>query len=428
LNLKLAINQSKTEKVTRITLMVVLVVFAGWITYISLQISKNYGGTDLRARVVGARAMAMGKSPYFYKWNPADGERLLDPNDQPQRIVNGNIATPAVLLLMQPFNGLPYPSTRLVWTLLELLAVAFTFILLTRAEPNAARRLWMVIPALLLIVASPFFFLHTDRGQLYLFYPAVIAGAFYLFSKKGKGVFFSGMLIGLLVFFRPFTVFVAAGFLLKKEGKWLAGFGGGLVAGLLIFMLPMPETWTDYFSAMKIYSLETEAPQLLKEFTQFSAPTEIEGATNLSRWGQYNVTALRNVYEMASLKHLELSTTLATGAAVLFFSILSVLFYKRGQKKPAEIFVFGVILMICCEYFIKAPRGPYNILQWMIPAVFISQYFTKYQPLVGFLLFGLMGSIFYTVIPFFTGRQYLAELIIVLVSIWFVLKPERKDF
>ena len=408
--------------------MVVLVVFAGWITYISLQISKNYGGTDLRARVVGARAMAMGKSPYFYKWNPADGERLLDPNDQPQRIVNGNIATPAVLLLMQPFNGLPYPSTRLVWTLLELLAVAFTFILLTRAEPNAARRLWMVIPALLLIVASPFFFLHTDRGQLYLFYPAVIAGAFYLFSKKGKGVFFSGMLIGLLVFFRPFTVFVAAGFLLKKEGKWLAGFGGGLVAGLLIFMLPMPETWTDYFSAMKIYSLETEAPQLLKAFTQFPVPTEIEGATNLSRWGQYNVTALRNVYEMASLKHIELSTTLATGAAVLFFSILSVLFYKRGQKKPAEIFVFGVILMICCEYFIKAPRGPYNILQWMIPAVFISQYFTKYQPLVGFLLFGLLGSIFYTVIPFFTGRQYLAELIIVLVSIWFVLKPERKDF
>lgn len=425
--MNLPINHSKAEKVTRITLLVVLVFFAGWITYISLQISKNYGGTDLRARVVGSRALAMGKSPYFYKWNPADGERLLDPNDQPQRIVNGNIATPAVLLLMQPFNGLPYPSIRLVWTLLELLAVAFTLILLARAEPNPACRLWMVTPSLLLFVASPFFFLHTDRGQLYLFYPAVIAGAIYLFSKKGKCVFFSGMLIGLLVFFRPFTVFVATGFLLKKEGKWLAGFVGGLGAGLLIFMLPMPETWAEYFSAMKIYSLETQAPQLLKEFSQFPAPTEIEGATNLSRWGQYNVTAMRNVYEMAALKQIELSPPLATGAALLFFSILSVLFFKRGKKKPAEIFVFGLILMICCEYFIRTPRGPYNILQWMIPAVFISQYFTKHQPLVGFLLFGLLGSIFYAAIPLFTGRQYMAELLLVLVSIWFALKPERNS-
>ena len=47
---------------------------------------KLYPG-DLRNRVVGARLIHDGQSPYFYKWKPQDGMRYYDPESFTNSII-----------------------------------------------------------------------------------------------------------------------------------------------------------------------------------------------------------------------------------------------------------------------------------------------------------------------------------------------------
>ena len=393
----------------------------------SLTLSRTYGGTDLRARVVGARAMQIGKSPYFYKWKPSDGDRLLDPNANPQRQANGNVATPAVLLLMQPLISLPYSYIRTIWTALELLAIASIFFFITHSTQNYTLRILWVLPVMLILIASPYFALHIDRGQMYLFYQATIAISYYLYTKNASRKILSGCLVGLLVFFRPFALFFPLPFLLKREWKWLTGFATGLFGGLAIFVLPAYDTWLEYFHAMLFYSLETTSAHDLHTYSPHHNPTVIEGCENLSKWGQYTITCLRNMNAIAPKINLELTESLAFLISFIVFALLTILFHISSPRNTEQLFVLGVVLMILCEYFSKAPRTPYNVLQWTIPLVFITRYFTKYKQYAGLIMGLLLFAIFHSILQFFYGKGYLGEAIVLITSIWYTLKPAKEN-
>src|SRR5262245_56528152 len=74
----------------------------------------NYGGVDLRQRIVGARMINEGRSPYTGKWQPGDSERLMDPNGKMQD-ANGVTLAPGSLYVMYGLSGFDYFSIRAIW-------------------------------------------------------------------------------------------------------------------------------------------------------------------------------------------------------------------------------------------------------------------------------------------------------------------------
>lgn len=204
------------------------------------------GGTDLRNRVVGSRLMGRGYSPYFYKWHPADGERLLDPNDIRERLVNGNTVTPAVLTVMYPLTFPDYPQIRFIWTTIELLTVlAIIWMMLSRFRGNSPLTAAAIV--ILGIWAGDYWFMHVERGQIHIFYILFFASMYFIYTSKWNyAEFISGFIGGLFIFFRPFASMIVLGFLLQGKIKWLKGWVTGIGTGLLIFVAPHPAVWKDY--------------------------------------------------------------------------------------------------------------------------------------------------------------------------------------
>src|SRR5438445_9849442 len=80
--------------------------------YRDIRVEQRYYGSDLRNRVVGARLIKDGRSPYFYKWRIADGVRYYDPdNFDPDNCEHDSIsvitATPFFHHLLSPIADQP---------------------------------------------------------------------------------------------------------------------------------------------------------------------------------------------------------------------------------------------------------------------------------------------------------------------------------
>src|SRR5579863_4030213 len=68
---------------------------------------------DLRNRIVGARIIRDGQSPYFYKWRPADGIRYYDHQNFDSNKVSNITATPFFHQLITPMAEMP--QWKIAW-------------------------------------------------------------------------------------------------------------------------------------------------------------------------------------------------------------------------------------------------------------------------------------------------------------------------
>src|SRR5687768_16805202 len=86
----------------------------------SVSYTVHYGGNDLRTRVVGARLLGTGQSPYFYKWHPGDPEQLIDPSCRIYGIVaNALTVTPALLYFQSLITWMSYPYIHVIWNVFQ---------------------------------------------------------------------------------------------------------------------------------------------------------------------------------------------------------------------------------------------------------------------------------------------------------------------
>jgi hypothetical protein len=81
-------------------------------------LEKQYCG-DLRGRVVGARLIKDGKSPYFYKWKKEDSTRYYDPANFTTFKVSNLTGTPFLHHLLFPLAELPERRISLIWLTFE---------------------------------------------------------------------------------------------------------------------------------------------------------------------------------------------------------------------------------------------------------------------------------------------------------------------
>jgi hypothetical protein len=387
------------------------------------------GGSDLRNRVVGARLMGKGYSPYFYKWNPADGERLLDPNDVRSRLANGNTVTPAVFYVFYPLTYLNYPVIRLLWTILQILAAgAIIWMMLKRYGGSSPLTAAGIV--ILGLMASDYWFMHIERGQMHVFYVLLFALMYYIYTAKWKyAEFISGFIGGLFIFFRPFAGFIGLGFFLQGKMNWIKGSITGVITAILIFVAPNPSLWRDYLKAMDEYGNECLARgHTIPDATHPKFPSVIEGSTNLTIIQGFDITSMPAMYGIIrklGINYTPLRSYLTCGFIIL---ILSLFFFRvKNQSTPAALFLFAFLTYKVLELFILNWRSAYSLIEWIFPLFLIVQQIQNRA--LGMILL-VTALLFLHFVPYrFHYQVFSGETILLLLVTYFAFsEPRVKNF
>lgn len=361
------------NKANIIRLLVIALLFLLFLPVLkqSWHYTQDNGAVDLRCRVVGARLLSHGEDPYFYKWKPADGDYYLDPNDSPARLVNGNVSTPGMLWLFSPLYSLHYNTIHLIWLALQYLSLAACFALLLKQF----RPQYKLIPLGLLLLGlftSGNWLMHVERGQIYIFYALLLTLIWWLYQKGTRySVFISGFLTSVFIFLRPFALVICAGMLFTRSRQWFAGTITGMFTCFMLFVLPAPSAWEQYFAAMKEYqriSMSKGAVITANEIP--TIPSIIEGSAVLQNYSHFQTHALSAFYVYASRLHLPYTPTISLLLFSLIVLALCMAFYFRQRQQPVsttEIFLLCWLLYWSAEWLMISPRGPYNIVQWIFP-------------------------------------------------------------
>jgi Glycosyltransferase family 87 len=377
------------------------------------------GGSDLRNRVVAARFMGKGYSPYFHKWKPADGERLLDPNDPPARMRNGCTVTPAVLYIIYPLTLADYPSIRLIWTILQLLTgVAIVWLMMRRYEgPSPLTAAAIVILGLL---CSEYWFMHIERGQIPIFYVFLFVLMYYVYTGKWKfAEFISGFIGGLFIFFRPFAGMIGLGFFLHGKIKWVKGCITGVLTGMLIFVAPNPSLWKDYLHAMEEYGYASITKEHFIENAIIPIyPAIIEGTTNLKLSHEFNLTCMPAMYGIIRKLGIDYTPVLSYLTCGFILLILSFFFYKlKSRSTTISLFLFAFLTYKVLELFLMNWRSSYSLIEWVFPLFLIVQQIQNRSVQMILLVTALL---FLHNVPFYFHYQvFIGEAILLLLVAYY---------
>jgi hypothetical protein len=400
----------------RTFVIVLTVILTALVLGKSFYFARKNGGTDLRARIVGTRlATTTDHSPYYHRWTPADGERLLDPNDDPAWVVNGNVVTPAVMYAIGPIAELPYKKIRLIWTLLQCAAAALSLFLLARRTPGS----WWppVIVVLLAVICSEAWIYHIERGQMYVFYAMGFAIIYWLYTAKWKWAgYIAGLVAGICVFFRPTMLIFFAGFLLQRKFRFLAGAFTGAVIGGLIFVLPHIENWKEYSNAMKEYSNAMMGKATIIDAKPEAMPALVEGTTNITQYDYFNGEGLQCLYVYLKKAGITINNTHASILLLLVALITGYFCWKNWRKNVStdQLFLYGFLLYILAEIFAVTPRAGYNTIQWLFPLFIAWKYISADRILLPLFITGVL---FYHHFPFsFPYQHDVGEMLFIIIT------------
>jgi hypothetical protein len=143
--------------------------------------------------------------------------------------VNGNVATPATLLLVKPLSQLPYHIIRPAWTIIQLCLLFLSLYLLAFAQKYEPKDTFLPLTLIILaFVCSNNWHFNIAAGQIYVFYLFLWSLIFFFYKKENsRSKFLAGFLSGISFAFRPLMIVTAIIFVLKKDYKTLAAFTSG---------------------------------------------------------------------------------------------------------------------------------------------------------------------------------------------------------
>ena len=180
---------------------------------VSLRDTEQYAGVDLRNKVVGARYLLAGLDPYAIEWSPPSAW-FVDPLRRYPGLSRTTV-TPLVLMVYCPLAWLPYHTQRILWAVIEWLAMILSILVLMRIVPAGLARFVFLVFALLFFVSGFFWRLHVEKGQFYIFLTGILSLAIYFDIKQKSTI--AGILLGLLIILRPtFLIMLPLLFFLRR--------------------------------------------------------------------------------------------------------------------------------------------------------------------------------------------------------------------
>jgi hypothetical protein len=363
---------------------------------------RQFGGIDLRPKVVGARCLWTGRDPYTYEWQPGEPDIFLDPVKRSPGLSRLTVP-PSSLLLYSPFAWLPYGAQRWLWFWLEWAGLLASIALLARLV-GRQRRLLFVILALLFFAASSFWRLHVERGQYYVFVLLALgASAFLTVARRNIG-WWPGILIGLAVALRPTTLVIPV--LLFAVGRFRLALSAAATAAVCVLAtLPLGGigVWHSYVELIDARGqLFTDFHYMDSHFGPAKAvPGTVEG-TELQRSLPDNSsnTTLHAVYRMmvgdAAAKGIQFDIN--TVAKLCQLGILAAglvwMMAVRRRSTARLAFALAVMVTLLAEFFVPSRVG-YADITYLLPlALLMRRLFPQTMPTFAAttLLLGLTAS------------------------------------
>jgi hypothetical protein len=236
---------------------------------------RRFGGTDLRARVVGARALVLGIDPYRPLPAGMRHEWLFDPHGVFRDISRCPYAPP-LLAVYALLCWLPYTTQRVVWFGLEWTCLLVSIAWLAGTIRAPAARTWFVVLALTFFAGGSFWRLHVERGQYYALVLLLLAWAARALTGREGDDWRPGVALGMAAALRPTAIVVAA-------PLWVLGYrktaAATVAAAGAIVLLLLPVTgivfWKDYVRLVE--TLERAVPAL-PPLASLPYSTWVEGA------------------------------------------------------------------------------------------------------------------------------------------------------
>ena len=353
-------------KKSEINLLVnILLVFSIFLSaagfLMDLRNTALFGGVDLRNRVVGARLLIDHQDPYHYKWEEGDSVLFLDPRDNPDWEVNRVTVPPTVLVFHAVIADFSYKAQRYIWFIFQWILFIASLFLFSKCTNSVIKSKIIWICGLFFIGTSFYWRLHVERGQIYILYVFLLSLSYWVYCRKiQNNEFFSGLVTGIAMSFRPPLVLLALPMILYRKFKFVLGNIVGTIIGLAAsLVIASPQTWIQYFTAMKVHG-SIHLSSLYMSSSRYPYQN-IEGIHNL--WGLAHIPIFDTSFQyLAKTIGLELTSNIMLILLVLCLPVFFFLIKKIiiEEKDFGLAFLYGVILVFISEFFIPAPRFSYN--------------------------------------------------------------------
>ncbi|MBS1666953.1 MAG: DUF2029 domain-containing protein [Bacteroidetes bacterium] len=384
--------------------LITVIAVSVFIAVLAIMIYRDIGVTkqnprDLRNRVVGARLIKDGKSPYFYKWKTGDGMRYYDSVDFNNLKVS--LVITASPFYLQCFSAMAeWPESRIAqyWLWIEyILFVIIVSIALVTADSTKSRYLVLIIGIAFLLTEA--WKVHVFVGQNYLVIP-FLAMLFYFAVEKSKGMaaaFLAGLLAISLVMIRPNTIlfFLPFLFLVKRFNikYWLFFFAPIVMILLFEFGTSKErDLWKDYRANIVEHARITLGLPLAQQKNDPSPNyVEWEGINQADVTKERGNNPIRIYSEHANptlivdkLFHYKLSATQLLLFSVIALLALANVFYKSmavGRDKLAlhELAIAGFCLYMLTDLSSPVLREQYYSMQWIFPVMLSVAYSRSYK-------------------------------------------------
>jgi hypothetical protein len=348
-----------------------------------IRYSREYMG-DLRNRVVGARIIEDGGSPYFYKWKPGDSVRYYDPQAFDSYIPSICTSTPFLHRLLIPLANLPFAPIMRVWlVVLYLLYFAMTGYALALARAPSAQLAVLAVALLFLLTNA--WELHTKYGQTYLL---IAAFAMLVFALR-RWPLSAGLAAAALVMVRPNAVLFLVPFLLMRDLKWVFWAPAVVALGWVLFSPRERGLWGDYEDMLreqvKIHQDLGAATRTAVADPGYRYWEGMDMDTARARIGRDpvhihsengNVFVLYRALVGRRMPVALLGVLGVMAIGVVLFA-LALVRRRYGDLEPAQLAIVGFCLYMISDLFSPIYRHAYYSVQWIMPLLIAASLYRR---------------------------------------------------
>lgn len=346
-------------------------------------------GMDLRNRIVGARLERDGKSPYFYRWQPADGVEYYDPmNNDPNFRTNGmlsvNTATPFFHHLLWPLTGFRQHTIARIWLILEYFMWAGILLCIYPLARSRLQKAMVLVAGVLFLFTMPWK-IHIQVGQYYLIIPFLAAVCFRLLQYPASVAagFICGLLAITLVLIRPnagvfFIPFLWLARNYNTKFKIALVIPVVLLLGWTILSPAESGLWRDFEKAIGEHVREHLKVNPYLPGEVYKPYAVWEGVHQSEVWGNEIFPPGSNEWGnffllWKSVFH-RTPGALALGLSAAGCIILLLIFFwfrqrKKGAPPLAQLAILGYCLYMITDLFSPIIRWQYYAIQWLFPVL-----------------------------------------------------------
>jgi hypothetical protein len=348
-----------------------------------IRYSREYMG-DLRNRVVGARIIEDGGSPYFYKWKPGDSLRYYDPQAFDIFIPSISTSTPFLHRLLIPLANLPFATIMRVWMgVLYLLYFAMAGYALTLARATSERVAVLAVASLFLLTNA--WELHTKYGQTYLLIPAL---AMLVFALRRWPVL-AGLAAAALVMVRPNAVLFLVPLLLLRDIKWTFWAPAVVALGWVLLSPRERGLWRDYEEMLG------EQVKIHQDLSPATRPAVIDPGyrywegldmdTVRARIGRDPVRIYSEngnvfvLYRQLVGRRMPVALLGVLGVISIVLMLLALVLVRRryGEMELANLAIAGFCLYMISDLFSPIYRHAYYAVQWIMPLLIAASLYQR---------------------------------------------------